>query len=292
MKKRNFVSAVNFSQAPNINFLKTLTTPTGILQHTKFGVPHRSLGYSLDDNARALIVGVELFRLYKKKEYLDLALIYLSFLVHAKRTNGFFNNFQTYDQKFLPKVSEDAFGECIWALGVTIVARVRNDLTFAAKSLFTEIEKNIEKIGSPRAKAYAILGLCQILKSDSNDRNAQRRLKKLVDDLIILYEKYQDRDWNWFESSLNYANHILPAALFTAYPFLKEKKVLAVATVSLEFLERQTRDGCGVPSPIGSDGWYKKGGERAIFDQQPVEAADAVVANLAAYKATKKEKYR
>jgi uncharacterized protein YyaL (SSP411 family) len=292
MKNKSFVPRFNFARSAKIDFLKRLTTPTGILQHTKFGVPHRSLGYSLDDNARALIVVIELFKLYKQKECLDLALTYLSFLVHAKRDDGFFHNFQTYDHKFLAKKSQDAFGECVWALGVTIANDVRGDLTLAAKNLFAEIEKNIENLNSPRAKAYATLGLCQILKKEPENKNAYSQLKKLVSDLLALYEKYQEGDWNWFERSLNYANHILPAALFAAYWVLGGKKILEVATKTLTFLEKETHTKEGAPSPIGSNGWFPRGGEKAIFDQQPVEAAYAVIANAAAFKATKNKEYR
>jgi hypothetical protein len=38
--------------------------------------------------------------------------------------------------------------------------------------------------------------------------------------------------------------------------------------------------------PIGSNGFYRRGGERANFDQQPVEAQATVSACLAAYRAT------
>jgi hypothetical protein len=38
--------------------------------------------------------------------------------------------------------------------------------------------------------------------------------------------------------------------------------------------------------PIGSNGFYKRGGERARFDQQPVEAQAMVSASLVAYQIT------
>jgi len=291
MRKSNRSFDINFAVPPTLKFLKSLTSQTGILQHTKYGVPHRSFGYSLDDNARALLVAIKYHELFRKKEVLELAVNYLSFISHAKRNDGFFNNFQTFDHKFFPKISQDGFGECVWALGATIASDVTPNLKLAAKDLFSEIEKNIGKLASPRAQAYSILGLRQILKKEPKNKKALEQLKKLVGDLLALYEKYQDGEWHWFERSLAYANHILPAALFTAYQVLGDKKILEVATKTLTFLEKETHTADGVPSPIGSDGWFPAGGEKAIFDQQPVEAAYAVLANLAAFEATRNKEY-
>ena len=39
--------------------------------------------------------------------------------------------------------------------------------------------------------------------------------------------------------------------------------------------------------PIGSDGFWRRGGERAVFDQQPLEAGAAVGACLEAWRATR-----
>ncbi|OGY21376.1 MAG: hypothetical protein A2113_04270, partial [Candidatus Woykebacteria bacterium GWA1_44_8] len=264
---------------------------TGILQHTKYGIPHRSFGYSLDDNARALLAMVQAYKLFKKKEYLSLARIYLSFIIHAKEEGGFFRNFQTFDHRFLPHVSQDSFGETMWALAETFRNKIEPALSNTAWELFSESEKTITKIKSPRAVAYLIIALYHALKSDPGNISFRQRLVKLTKFLLGLYEKNQDGSWNWFESVLTYANHILPAALFYSYRVLGEKKILEVAKRSLAFLEKETHADEGIPSPIGSYGWYTKGGEKAGFDQQPVEAAYAVIANVAAAQATKNKRY-
>ena len=55
---------------------------------------------------------------------------------------------------------------------------------------------------------------------------------------------------------------------------------------SMDFLlKTQMVDGVFVP--IGNDGWYKRGGNRAFYDQQPLEAAamvDAAIDALLRYK--------
>ena len=292
MIKSNLLSKVDLTKPPKIDFLKSLTTQTGILQHTKYGIPHRSLGYSLDDNARALIVMIRAYKLFKKKEYLDLARVYISFIIQAKEAGNFFYNFQTFEHKFLPKVSQDSFGETLWALAETIEVKIDPSLSNLAKELFSETEQNIAKINSPRAVAYTIIALYHILKVNPKNKSAYKNLEKLTKALLKLYGKYSDKDWTWFESFLTYANHILPTALFYAYLVLKDEEVLKLARQSLSFLEGCSHTADGVPSPIGSHGWYFKGEEKATFDQQPVEASYAVIANLAAYEATKKKEYK
>ena len=49
-------------------------------------------------------------------------------------------------------------------------------------------------------------------------------------------------------------------------------------------MSEQTRDGHFVP--IGSDGFYRRGGPRARFDQQPIEAQATVSACIEAFEAT------
>jgi hypothetical protein len=44
--------------------------------------------------------------------------------------------------------------------------------------------------------------------------------------------------------------------------------------------------------PIGSEGFYTKGSEKARFDQQPVEASAVVSAALQAYRATGRGRWR
>jgi len=292
MKKINQSFKINLSKPPNIDFLKSLTNQTGVLQHTKYGVPHRSFGYSLDDNARALIVVIRAYRLFGSKEYLDLAKIYLSFIIHAKEAGDFYKNFQTFDHQFLPRVSQDSFGETLWALAEVIESKADRSLTNLAKELFSGSEKNINNVTSPRAVAYTIIALSQILKTNPKNKAVSTNINKLTSRLLKLYEKYKDQNWIWFEPVITYANHILPAALFYSYLVEKNKLVLEAAKSALSFIEEQTHTKEGIPSPVGSYGWFEKGKEKATFDQQPVEASYAVVANLAAYRVTQKEKYK
>ncbi len=288
--KKTLPKADLYQKAPNLSFLKKLTNDTGVLQHTTYGIPDRNLGYALDDNARALIVAMEYYKLFKKKEWLDLAVTYISFLGHSKREDGFFNNFQRFDHRFIKDVSQDAFGEVIWALGVTIAAKTRPDLSQTALRLFGEIKHNLSSLDYPKSKAYVILGLAELIKV-SKSKEFEAVIDELSRELVDQYKKNKTSDWHWFEESLSYGNYILPAALFKASETTKDKAVLQVAVEATEFLDRHSFTADGVPAPIGSDGWMKKGEAKPQYDQQPIDAGYAVVANTIAYEATKNPAY-
>jgi hypothetical protein len=135
------------------------------------------------------------------------------------------------------------------------------------------------------------MGLFHYQQAYPSDPNAASNMKLLGNKLLNLYENASSNAWDWFEPYLTYANSRLPHALFLAYECTGEKKFLKVASKSMDFLARvQTINGTFVP--IGNNGWYKSGAERALYDQQPIEAACTTEAAVAAYRNTSKEKYR
>src|ERR1051325_11657860 len=99
---------------PRLDFrhLRTLTDDTGILQHATYSLPNREHGYCVDDNARALIVACDGWRIGSNEELRDMIAVYLSFIIHAfNRENGRFRNFMSYDRKWLEEAgSEDSHG--------------------------------------------------------------------------------------------------------------------------------------------------------------------------------------
>lgn len=269
----------------SFDFFSRLTNQTGIIQHTKFGLPDRRNGYSLDDNARALIVSIAWYRLFGDKKPLDLAAIYLAWLYHAKTEEGYFYNFSSFDNQFKENLSEDGFGRAFWALGYAVFAKSRNDLTSVAKDLISETRGNLDKINSPRAIAYCLLGLFYLHRSEAENKIWKEEIEKLADKLVKLYERYSSKNWNWFEDILAYSNHLLPLGLFKAFLVVEKQKYLKVACETLDFVEKQSRID-DVPAPIGNHGWFEKGAKRAVYDQQPIEASEAVLAHLAAFQAT------
>jgi uncharacterized protein YyaL (SSP411 family) len=275
-----------------LDFLKSLTDDSGILQHAKFATPRRQEGYTTDDNARALIASVKYYQLCDDQGVKKLIDIYLSFLLYMQRRDGRFHNALSYDRQFTDDIgSEDSMGRALWACGHTIGSNVPREEKLAAKEVFDKGLKWIPRFGSLRSKAFTILGLAYYRKAYRQDPNIITNIDALSNQLLGAYEKESSRNWCWFEPYLTYVNGRLPQALFEAYRTTSNSDYLQAAKRSLDFiLELQMID--GKFAPIGNKGWCKKGGERALFDQQSVEASCMVEATLAAYSTTNDEKYR
>jgi hypothetical protein len=276
-----------FSDALKDDHIFRLTDDTGIMQHSKYSLPDPNHGYTTDDNARALIMALMLYERYEKKKYLDLVYRYSSFILSAQNSKGKFKNFMGYDRKWLEEEgSEDCFGRCLWALGFGL----SNEYTpQGVKHGLSHILKNAmphaAALNSPRAKAYSIIGLARFEGED-----ARRLVFETAQSLCRQYEEYRDGEWKWFEDIVAYCNNVLPWSLISAHRATGEKKFLDIAEESLEFLGSVSfKD--GYFKPVGCNGWLLKGGHPAEFDEQMVEACEAVLTYLEAYEATGKKKY-
>jgi glycosyltransferase involved in cell wall biosynthesis len=285
----------------NLNHLTRLTDDTGMLQHAIFTIPNRGEGYTTDDNARALIFSVMLEQLDEyqiRKPDLPSASspgVYLSFLEHAfNPARGRFRNFLRYDRRWNEPVgSEDSHGRALWALG-TVLGQ-SHDLGFrgAAGRLFEYSLPAVLEFSSPRAWAYTLLGIQEYLTSYPGDRDAQKVRSALSGRLLEMYESVRRPDWKWFENVLAYGNARLPQALLVVGSACSDDRMISAGLESLDFLS--TMQHCEVNRhfvPIGSQGFYRKDGEKARFDQQPLEAAGAVSACLQAFRVTGDSSWR
>jgi glycosyltransferase involved in cell wall biosynthesis len=278
-----------------LDHLKHMTDDTGILQHAIFSVPNYGEGYTTDDNARALILAV----LLEQAEASDpsktkvLACRYLAFLEHGFNPNaGRFKNFLNYDRHWNEKTgSEDSHGRALWALG-SVLGRSRNHgLRGAAGRLFEFALPAVVTFTSPRAWAFTVLGIQEYLTSFPGDRDAQKLSSALQMRLLEMYEAIKKPSWKWFEDVVTYSNARLPQALLFARG--SDDRMISAALESLDWLlsvQRCEREGHFVP--IGSQGFYRQTGEKARFDQQPVEAAGMVSACLQAYRVTGDDHWR
>ena len=283
--------------ALNLDHLLRLTDDTGVLQHATFAVPNYSEGYTTDDNARALVLTILLEQLGQ----IDLpatdhlARRYLSFLGHALNpSNGRFRNFLSYGRTWSEvQGSEDCHGRAIWALGTVLGRSKDRSLRGAAGHLFEIAVPAVVAFSSPRAWAFALLGIEEYLNSFSGDREAQRLNSVLGSRLVELYGAIQSPEWSWFEDVLAYSNARLAQAVLTAGRRNADDRMISVGIAALNWLTGIQR--CAGQEhfvPIGSQGFYRKGGERARFDQQPVEAGGAVSACLEAYRTTGDDRWR
>jgi len=287
---REDVTASTFDCLPQINtsHLLHLTDDTGILQHAIYTVPNAREGYTTDDNARALIVSVNLEECATHNsgtEPSNLSSRYLAFLWLAfNEEMGRFKNFMGYSRQWLEDVgSEDSHGRALWALG-TVLGRSRDaGLRGSAGRLFEAAVPATLRFSSPRAWAFSILGTQAYLDWFPGDRAIQGVRNRLADQLLDLYERTHSDSWRWFEKSLSYSNARLSQALILAGARSSNQRMLEAGLESLEWLlAAQHRTGCEFFVPIGSRGFFIDGQEKARFDQQPVEACATIAACLTA----------
>ena len=285
-------SAANDMPVLNTAHMLNMTDDTGILQHAIFSVPNASEGYTTDDNARALIVSVLLDEYpahVARREYPNLSDRYLAFLWLAFNTNtGRFRNFLGYDRKWLEdNGSEDSHGRALWSLG-NVLGHSRNaGLRGAAGRLFEAAVPATLTFTSPRAWAFCILGMQAYLDWFPGDRAIQGARNTLANRLLDVYERSHSETWKWFEKSLSYSNARLSQALILAGWRSDNQRMIEAGMDSLKWLvTEQHRVDSEIFVPIGSDGFFIEGSEKARFDQHPVEACATVSACLEVYRLT------
>lgn len=279
-----------------LDHLYRMTDHTGLLQHAVFSVPNYSEGYTTDDNARALIVAVlmEQLGMTAVSESGKLASCYLAFLWHAFNTaTGRFRNFLSYERQWHEdEGSEDSHGRALWGLGVVLGRSKSSGLRGTAARLFESALPAIRNFRSPRAWAFAALGLQEYLDSFPGDRAALQIRDEMAHRLLDIYRSSRSAAWNWFEDVLAYSNARLPQALLACASRTSDESMLIAGLESLDwFVSIQRCESKGHFVPIGSQGFYHKGGEKARFDQQPVEAGAVVSACLQAFRTTEDDRW-
>jgi len=275
-----------------LDHLQTLTDHTGLLQHAVFTVPNYSAGYTTDDNARALEAAV-LLEEYAGKQRIS-AERYLAFLWHAfNAERGRFHNELSYERRWLDEVgSEDCHGRALSALGL-VLGRSRNPgLRGLAGRLFDLALPAVTGFTSPRAWAFALTGMHNYLRRFPGDRAAQNAREALAARLLELWRANSRPDWPWFEDILSYSNAALAHGLLLAGLGMGRPDMVRTALEALGWLAEVQRAGGDHFVPVGSNGFYRHGGPRARFDQQPVEAQVMVTACLEAWRATGEQRWR
>ncbi len=281
--------------AMKLDHLQRMTDDTGMLQHAVFTVPNYAEGYSIDDNARALIVSVLMESVFNG-ESKKLATTYLAFLLYAfNPENGRFRNFLSYQRNWLEtQGSDDSHGRTIWALGTVLGKSKVLSLQNIAGSLFEKALPGVLEMTSPRAWAFVIMGIDEYSRRFDGDSKVSHVRSELSERLFERYKNVRTNEWRWFENSLSYCNAVLPQALIICGSATLNSEMLAAGLESLAWLadlQRADFDG-GHFIPIGSDGFYTKGGTIARFDQQPVEAQAMVSACLEAFRITGDKKWK
>jgi glycosyltransferase involved in cell wall biosynthesis len=279
----------------NLKHLLRMTDDTGILQHATFSIPNYREGYTTDDNARGLIVST-LLEQCGEKQAAELGSRYLAFLWYAFDSEcKCFRNFMDYQRGWIePRGSEDSQGRALWALGTVLNRSQIIPLHNMAGRIFQQSLPSILETSSPRSWAFAILGLHEYLQRFAGDRRAYLILEELAKRLLQLYRQNSTEEWHWFEPSLTYCNATLAHAMLLSGASLGDSEMAGIGLDALAWLmSLQRADSPGRHFvPIGSNGFYPRGDERARFDQQPVEAQATVSACLEAHRMTGDKEWR
>ncbi|SDT97471.1 Glycosyltransferase involved in cell wall bisynthesis [Verrucomicrobium sp. GAS474] len=277
--------------ALRLDHLAAMSDSTGLLQHAIYSLPDYAHGYCTDDNARALIATLMLEELeLDLPEVRRLTDTYASFMQYAFDPGARrFRNFMSYDRKWLEASgSEDSQGRALWALGTCVGRSRRSDLQSWAAQLFERALPPLLDTTSPRTWAFALLGIYEYFRRLNGDRMAAQIRDVLTQRLIDLYEANASEKWGWFEDTVSYDNARLSQVLILSGRWADNPKAFEIGLKSLRWLVDVQKSPGQMAHfrPIGSEGFYKRGGKPALFDQQPVEALATISACLEAYRST------
>ncbi|HZJ19165.1 MAG TPA: glycosyltransferase [Pricia sp.] len=280
---------LKYSKPPmNLKHIKNMTTEVGIIQFSDINRPDMESGYTLDDNARALIALCQHYQLTGRASDLKFIKIYFKFIRSCFRYDATFLNYVDKDFQFTeqnrPENLEDACGRAIWALGYLLSVSKQfpeayRGIEDRARFIFEEAIKEMEDVHSPRSMAFVINGLYHY--SHANDSKCINPLvTKFADRLVQMYRHEAKGDWSWFESYLTYGNAILPHAMLMAYAMTLNGDYRKIAKSAFDFLLSKIMRGNNI-RVISNKSWLKshetldkafKGGE------QPIDVAYTILA--------------
>jgi glycosyltransferase involved in cell wall biosynthesis len=272
-----------------LDHLWQMTDSTGMLQHAVYNIPNFAEGYCTDDNARALILTVLLEELDFESPRLDrAATTYAAFLRYAfDGVTGRFRNFMTFERRWLEETgSDDSLGRAIWALGACVGRSQRRGLQFTAAELLEPALQACLETTSPRTWALTLLGVHEYLRRMSGDRLAAHVRDQLTERLVDMYATVATDEWPWFEDVVAYDNAKLSHSLILSGRWSGNEEAFKIGLRSLRWLCDVQTSPRGCFRPVGVHGFFRRGADRAAFDQQPLEAHATTSACIEAYRAT------
>lgn len=277
----------------DLKHLRTISDDTGIIQHAIHAIPDRQHGYCTCDNSRAFIATLMYYKLWEDNSVINLMQTYLAFLMDAFNTEARrFRNFMSYDRKWLEEIgSEDSHCRALWALGMGVAFAPNHSIRNLCVRMFNEALPVVEGFTSPRGWANVIVGIHYYLRKFNGDAVVKRYREILSRKLQNLFDVNAADDWPWLENYVTYDNGRICEALLLSGQWLPDSRMIETGLRSLDWLMQiQTGDEDQL-SIIGNDGWYKRGGKHALFDQQPVEAMMLNSACLEAFNITRDDRW-
>ena len=289
-------NSLDFSLPPiKTDHIEDMTTDFGMLQFSNFSEPDTSFGYTLDDNARALIAMLMYYKKKRNDKVLRLIEIYMDFIVFCQQDDGLFYNYVDFEGQFTVQNTEvnleDSNGRAIWALGYVLshTENLPKSLVTKAENCFKNVMQNVADFNSPRAIGFILKGLYYYQENKPKTQYNQLA-ETLAQELLRVFNITSDKKWEWFEDYLTYANSILPEALLYAWLITKNKKYKDVAETTFDFLLSQYFMK-GQIKVISNDGWFHKRNKRTFHGEQPIEVAYTILSLDLFYRVTHKKKY-
>jgi glycosyltransferase involved in cell wall biosynthesis len=282
----------------NLAHIKKMTTSFGILQFSKINHPDINSGYTLDDNARALIAICQNFELNRNQEDLAYIKTYLHFIKFCQQPQGNFKNYVDKEMLFTIQNNEtnleDSNGRAVWAIGylISLEAIMPIDIIMMAKSIMSNAMYTMIGIHSTRAMAFCIKGM-YYANSYKESLLGIFMIRKLADRLVQMYKHESSKKWEWFESYLTYANGTIPEALLCAWLSTKNHEYLVIAKDSFNFLLLNTFRENNI-KVISNKGWLQKGKASVVEvngGEQPIDVAYTIIALAKFYEVFNKESY-
>jgi glycosyltransferase involved in cell wall biosynthesis len=283
----------------NLDHVKRMTTSFGMYQFCIINQPDIDSGYTLDDNARAMVSMCQHYELTKDKEDLKYINIYYNFIEFCLQPQGYFLNYVDEDRNFTEQNYQtnlaDSNGRAIWALGylISLSNILPKELINDAQLTMQVALSKVHNIHSTRAMAFIVKGL-YYRNSESQASQDIALIKELTNRLVQMYRHESEKDWDWFESYLTYGNSILPEAMLCAYMTTGEQIYKDVAKKTFDFLLSKIfrEDRIKV---ISNKGWSHKGDnldEIVVGGEQPIDVSYTILALKKFYDVFQDEEYK
>lgn len=279
----------------NLSHIKNMTTDFGMIQFAKLNHPDIESGYTLDDNARAMIALCQHFEMCGDQADIPYIKNYLNFIGFCIQTEGNFLNYVNSDKDFTDQNDStnlsDSNGRAIWALGylISLGELLPPEIIEEAKLIIEKALPNTYKTHSTRSMGFIIKGLYY-----RNSKEDHPLITELADRLVQMYRHESDEDWNWFESYLTYANSILPEALLCAWLATGNIVYKQIAKSSFDFLLEKTFNDDNI-KVISNITWLQKGEDQPALHaggEQPIDVAYTIIALSKFYRHFRELSYR
>jgi len=280
----------------NLEHLKHMTTDTGMIQFSKINQPDLESGYTLDDNARALIAMCMYFKSTGDKTSLQYIVKYLNFIKYCQQVTGSFLNYTDQKNQFTSQNDDvnldDSNGRAIWALGyvISLIGILPAEIVSLADKIIEKTFPCISAMHSTRAMAFSIKGLYYYHSTIKSPENVNL-IKILANRMVQMYEHESESEWEWFEGYLTYANSILPEAMLHAWLITGEAIYKNTAISTLNFLLSHTFNENGI-EVISNKSWFLKGQQPSRFGEQAIDVAYTIMTLSKFYDALKDEEYK